>query len=96
MISQVSQGHQPNSSIDNNALEVSTELISDHPISYRRSDSMNENILSHRPASPADIGLARSLTTRDSFQHYGIAEVHFHILHLFCEDLTKEYFAFSI
>lgn len=75
MISQVSQGHQPNSSIDNNALEVSTELISDHPISYRRSDSMNENILSHRPASPADIGLARSLTTRDSFQHYGIAEV---------------------
>ncbi|XP_038885022.1 probable E3 ubiquitin-protein ligase RHG1A isoform X2 [Benincasa hispida] len=74
LISQVSQGHQPNSSIDNNAHEVSTE-ISDHPISYRRSDSMNENILSHRPASPADIGLARSLTTRDSFRHYGIAEV---------------------
>ncbi|XP_008445086.1 probable E3 ubiquitin-protein ligase RHG1A isoform X2 [Cucumis melo] len=75
MISQVSQDHQPDSSVDNITHEVSTELIPDHPISYRRSDSMNENILSHRPASPADIGLARSLTTRDSFRHYGIAEV---------------------
>lgn len=79
IVSQVSQG-QPDSSIDNNAHEVSTELISDHPISYRRSDSINENILSNRPASPAEIGLARSLTTRDSFRHYGIAEVHFHII----------------
>ena len=77
MISQVSQDHQPDSSTDNITHEVSTELIPDHPISYRRSDSMNENILIHRPASPADIGLARSLTTRDSFRHYGIAEVHF-------------------
>ncbi|XP_004138766.1 probable E3 ubiquitin-protein ligase RHG1A isoform X1 [Cucumis sativus] len=75
MISQVSQDHQPDSSTDNITHEVSTELIPDHPISYRRSDSMNENILIHRPASPADIGLARSLTTRDSFRHYGIAEV---------------------
>uniref|UniRef100_A0A0A0LPX3 RING-type E3 ubiquitin transferase n=1 Tax=Cucumis sativus TaxID=3659 RepID=A0A0A0LPX3_CUCSA len=74
MISQVSQDHQPDSSTDNITHEVSTELIPDHPISYRRSDSMNENILIHRPASPADIGLARSLTTRDSFRHYGIAE----------------------
>ncbi|XP_022962264.1 probable E3 ubiquitin-protein ligase RHG1A isoform X1 [Cucurbita moschata] len=75
MIYQESQDHQPESSVDNNAHEVSTELISDHPISYRRSDSMNENILSHRPASPAEIGLTRSLTTRDSFRHYVIAEV---------------------
>ncbi|XP_022997399.1 probable E3 ubiquitin-protein ligase RHG1A isoform X2 [Cucurbita maxima] len=75
VIYQESQDHQPESSVDNNAREVSTELISDHPISYRRSDSMNENILSHRSASPAEIGLTRSLTTRDSFRHYVIAEV---------------------
>ncbi|XP_023537568.1 E3 ubiquitin-protein ligase MBR2-like [Cucurbita pepo subsp. pepo] len=74
IISQVSQG-QSDSSIDNNAHDVSTELISDLPISYRRSDSINENMLNHRPASPAELGLARSLTTRDSFRHYGIAEV---------------------
>lgn len=90
MISQVSQDHQPDSSVDNITHEVSTELIPDHPISYRRSDSMNENILSHRPASPADIGLARSLTTRDSFRHYGIAEVHFHTLHLFWQRSMKK------
>lgn len=80
LIFQVSQGHQSDSSLDNNAQEVSTELISDHPISYRRSDSINENILGNRPASPAEIGLARSLTTRDNFRHYGIAEVYFHII----------------
>ncbi|XP_022131773.1 dentin sialophosphoprotein-like isoform X2 [Momordica charantia] len=74
MISQVPHVHQPDSSIDSNAHEVSTDLISDHPISYRRSDSINENILGNRPASPAEIGLARTLATRDSFRHYGIAE----------------------
>ncbi|KAM4086331.1 hypothetical protein ACJW30_10G093200 [Castanea mollissima] len=56
--------------------QSSSEIPSNHALSYSRPGSSSERLHSIRPASPAEVGITRSLMNRDSIRHYnGIAEV---------------------
>nr|XP_023887981.1 E3 ubiquitin-protein ligase RNF12-like [Quercus suber]XP_023887982.1 E3 ubiquitin-protein ligase RNF12-like [Quercus suber] len=56
--------------------QLSSEIPSNHALSYSRPGSSSEHLHSIRPASPAEVGITRSLMNRDSIRRYnGIAEV---------------------
>lgn len=73
---------QPDTSIDVNgpssSHQFSAETHSGHAHSYSRPGISSERLHSVRPASPADVGITRSLMNRDGIRRYnidGIAEV---------------------